>query len=106
MQYGTQVNLASVDPNNCLENTTMPKSLKEQLLHLSEKLNAQGACSIENIFDQILDSQIIDVFNILSKPNAVTRLVTFLDEYPASLGERRKSKVELASVIADLDKRL
>lgn len=96
MSYGTLINLALLGPN-----VTCPEKIKSEIEHRSSELAKMGAIPINELRDQILDSQAIDFFHILGRKGAATFLADFLNKYPEA-SPRRPSKNELIQAIKEL----
>lgn len=99
LRYGTQINLAAFDPADFPDKLSPEK--EEQIAEDKVHWMSEGAVSIEDLFNQVLDSQAVDFFNVLSKEGADETLAAFLSKYPGSL-EGRKSKDELIGVVENL----
>lgn len=104
-RYGTQINLADFTSKE-LNLPPLSEEKEQEILTEKAKMEKLGALSPKLLFDQVLESQAIDFYNIISKKDALKVLVEFLRNNPEELPHRRKSKDEIARLLKQLSEQL
>lgn len=103
LHYGTQVNLADFNADDVSEDSPMSQKLIDDLGELNKQFHNRGYVSIRDIENQVLDSQAIDFYNVISRKGSPARLAAFLQAWPEAVG-RRKSKAQLIAHLKELVK--